>query len=616
MIATLDGFNFDMRTIGITLAFVTAFFVHIAAQAQGLDGEALYRANCEHCHESSTGRAPPRLILRQQTPENIIESLTAGSMQFEASGLSAAERTAIATYVSSRRLGESPLVQLQPNLCKHPPRRLDLSAPQWNGWGNRPENWRYQPKPGLTAANVRRLKVKWVFRYPQQGTANGQPTVIGDRVFITSEARKVYALDVGTGCTYWTFDADAGVRTAVSVGPPPAGSQAAAAVYFGDTRANVYAIDADTGAWLWQEKIDSHGSARITGAPILFERRLYVPVSSLEEVSALSERYDCCTFRGNLVALDIDGGYVKWRAYTNETSRWPYQYGKTSAGARRYGPAGGAIWSSPTLDPKRRAIYVATGNSYTDIEHEGSDAVIAFDLDTGKPRWRRQVTPNDSFLVGCNKSAPNCPTTLGPDFDFGASPILHSLSDGADILIAAQKSGVVYGIDPDNGEIVWQTRIGQGSELGGIEFGHATDERHVYAAVADHLRKNGTPNLSALDIATGKVMWTTPTPDVNCKSSGPIGCRGQSAAVTVIPGIVFSGALDGHLRAYNTTTGRIVWDFDTGIDFKPVNAETARGGAIDSGGPTIANGTMFVNSGYGKTPDSGNVLLVFTKDGK
>ena len=290
---------------------------------------------------------------------------------------------------------------------------------------------------------------------------------------------------------------------------------------------------------------------------------------------------------------------------------------KSKVGTQLYGPAGAAIWSAPTIDVKRKLVYAATGDSYTDVDIHTSDAIVAFDLDTGSLVWVSQVTPKDNFIVGC-PAAPNCPEDPGPDFDFGSAPILKNIGGGKQIIIAAQKSGIVWGLDPDQkGKVVWQTKIGAGSALGGIEWGHAADNQNTYAAVSDvAVRKDPQPGIWALKLATGEKVWSTPAPAVTCAQGQS--CQGaQSAAISVIPGAVFSGAMNGHFRAYSTKTGEIIWDFDTSKPFDTVNKVQAKGGSINGAGPTIANGMVFTNSGYGAFGGSpGNVLLAFAVNGQ
>jgi len=610
----------------LRIALLATAFVRVAgAQAvevSAVEGKAVFAARCAVCHENPGENIPPVAALKQMSNERILNAMTTGPMQVQATGLQRAEREAIANFLSPKdsRDAAANAVTLEPNNCATAAGTLDLKAPQWNGWGRTIENSHYQPKPGIRAQDVSRLKVKWSFRYPLTGRANGQPTIIGDRVFITSQAGTVYSLDARTGCTYWTFTAAGPVRTTVVVAPWKQSERARDAAYFGDGRKSVYAVNAQSGAPLWKTQVEDHSAATLTGSPIVYGDTIYVPVSSFEEGTSRNDQYQCCTFRGSVVALDRFNGRLLWKTFTVDAEPKPYR--KNSAGTQLLGPAGGAIWSAPTVDVKRHSLYVSTGNSYTDVPHDGSDAIIALDLSTGRVKWKKQLMKDDNFLVGCiTEALINCPSPSGPDFDIGTSPILHTLPNGKQVLLIGQKSAEVHALNPDNGEILWTQKVGDGGPQGGIEWGHAADERYVYAAVSDH-RKNvnvngGKPGLSAIDIRTGKIIWQTPTPNLKCEWEGEKDrCRAQTAAVTVIPGVVFSGALDGHLRAYSTKDGSIVWDFNTAIDYTPVNASIAHGGPLNGGGAAIVNGALYVNSGYGSNKNSGNVLLVFTVDGK
>lgn len=583
------------------------------------DGAKLYEQRCAVCHDNPQDRIPPKSMLARRAPEEVIAALTTGSMKTQASGLKELEIRALAVYLT----GKQPNGLIDPaqlaNRCQALAGPINLKAPSWNGWGNDYDNTRYQPKPNLKAADVPRLKVKWAFAYPAT-MAIGQPTIIGNRLYVSTDSGQVISLNAETGCAYWAISVGAPVRTAISVGPMPAGSITKFAAYFGDERASVHAVDAETGKELWKLKLDDHPVARITGSPVLYRDRLYVPVSSVEEAISRPDKYECCKFRGSMVALDAYTGKLLWKSYSIPEEPKPYK--KNSAGTQLYGPAGAAIWSAPTLDLKRGVLYVGTGNSYTDAPTGGSDAIIAFDLATGKIRWTSQVLPGDNFIMNCRQpGVGNCPKDAGPDFDFGSSPILRKLPNGKDIILAGNKGGVLFGLDPDNqGKKLWENKLGVGTALGGIEWGFTADANTVYVPVADPF---GTPDqrkpgLSAVNIATGKQLWFTPAPAVKCSWGASRCTNAQSAAASLIPGIVFSGTSDGHLRGYATSDGKIVWDFDTAAQpYNAVNGKQAKGGTIDAGGPTIANGILYVNSGYGRIIGMpGNALIAFSVDGK
>jgi polyvinyl alcohol dehydrogenase (cytochrome) len=585
----------------------------VAADATGAQ---IYEAKCAMCHDKPTGRIPPREQVAKLSTEDVIRTMTTGTMKQWAEGLTAAQISRLATHVTGKPPGSIGPATLNPNICRNPPAPINLSGPQWNGWGRDIQNSRYQPKPGLAAADVPKLKVKWAWRHPGP-MATGQPTIIDDRLFITTEVGQLFSLDTQTGCTYWQVDVGAGLRSAISVGPAPPGTPAKFVLYFGDQRSNIHAVDADSGAEIWKTRVEEHRLSRITGSLVLYRNRLYVPVSSVEEVTGGDLKYECCKFRGSLQALDAFTGKVLWKSFTVQEEPKPFK--KNSAGTQMYGPAGGAIWSAPTIDLKRKLIYVATGNSYTDVPTGQADAIMAFEMETGKLKWVNQVTPGDNFLVGCRQpGVGNCPEGPGPDYDFGSSPILHTLPNGKQLLLAGQKSGVLYALDPDHeGKIVWQVRLGSGGALGGIEWGFAADAQNVYVPMADVSGPARQPGITAMRIATGEKLWNVPAPAAKC-TWGTTRCNNsQSAAATLIPGVVFSGTVDGHLRAYSITDGKIVWDYDTAVSIATVNGGQTKGGALDGGGPTIANGILFTNSGYGRiVGQPGNLLLAFSVDGK
>jgi polyvinyl alcohol dehydrogenase (cytochrome) len=437
----------------------------------------------------------------------------------------------------------------------------------------------------LDAADVPRLKLKWAFGFPGVTRAQAQPTIMGGQLFVGSQNGKVYALDANTGCTHWVFDAGAGVRSAITIAASGHGWSA----YFGDQRGNAFAVDAVTGELRWKTHVESHRAAMVSGAPTLADGVLYVPLSSFEEASGANRNYQCCSFRGSLVALEAETGKLLWQSYTIPQQPAPVR--KNAAGVQLWGPSGASIWSSPTIDRDRHMIYATTGDSYSDPAADTSDAFLAFRMETGELVWSRQMTQGDAFTVACDGAdRTNCPEAKGPDLDFGSSPILVDLHDGRRALIAGQKSGMVHAIDPDRqGAILWQRRVGRGGVLGGVQCGSAVDQDNVYVAVSDlalHLAADGAAGaqkglygglsflldpglgggITALKLATGEVLWHTAHP----------GCSpAQAAAVTVIPGVVFSGGLDGHLRAYAAVDGQVLWDADTVRDYSTVNGIAA-----------------------------------------
>jgi polyvinyl alcohol dehydrogenase (cytochrome) len=589
------------------MRFLLLFACAAAAFAAAPDGAAVFEKNCATCHQAAEagGRVPTRAELAKLTPEQVMNALLRGKMTIQGGALSTNEIRAVSLYVSGKAFSTA-AIDPAAGRCEGNPKPFAPGAGDWNGWGVNLSNARYQPRPGLDAADVPRLKLKWAFGFPDDTQAAAQPTIVGGRIFVGSNGGTVYSLDASTGCVYWTYDAAGVVRTAISIERSPKSRRWVA--YFGDYHAWAHAVDAETGQEIWKVHVDDHPAARIVGSPTYYKDRLYVPVASSEELSGGSPTYECCTFRGNLSALDAETGKVIWKSYSVLDPPKPYR--KNSVGTQLYGPAGAGIWNSPTIDEKRQRVYVNTGNSFTSISIPTSDSILAFDLKTGSLLWSVQATAHDNWMVGCPKGA-NCPDDPGDDVDFGSSSVLRSLPGGKQVLVATQKAGVVYGFDPDHrGKILWQTRIGVGGAQGGILWGGALDDHAIYAAVSDLNKRNGTPGMYALQFDSGAKLWGTPAPE-------GAGVKAALAAVSAMPGIAFSGSWGGHLRAYSTKTGEIVWDFDAMRDFDTINHIPAHGGSFDGGGPAIADGLVVSTSGYGFVGGkAGNVLLAFSVDGK
>jgi polyvinyl alcohol dehydrogenase (cytochrome) len=596
------------RSLLVLTVLVAALFpaVH-SAFAQTSEGPRMFQQYCTTCHGAANSSAPDALKMRSMTPEAIYAALSKGP-HANLKGPTDEDKRAIIHYLADRKVGIAALVDAKNmrNQCSANPPLGDVTArPMWNGWGNGYSNARFQPAKaaGLTADQVSHLKLKWAFGFPAAEEVFGQPTVADGRVFVGVDTGAVYSLNAGTGCVYWSFQADAGVRNAISIGPVKGTNPVKYAVYFGDLKGNVYRLDAATGKLLWKVKVEDHPLARITGAPRLFEERLYVPVSSLEERAAgLILNHPCCTFRGSVVALDVNSGRQIWKTYIIPEAPKPAK--KTSQGIQQYAPAGGSVWNTPTIDVKRHALYIGTGDSYTEPAPKTTDAVMAMDLDTGKILWATQDTENDAWLVNCGPghTNENCPENVGPDYDFGSSPILQDLPNGRSILVAGQKSGMVWAHDPDReGAVVWKAQLVKKLALGMITFGGAADNQNAYFGVR-------TGGVAAIQLNTGEEKWFTPI-------EGPAtpGPRGETAAITAIPGAVFSGGWDGILRAFSTADGRQLWEYNTIREYQTVNGVPAKGGSMGAPGPTVADGMLFVGSGYvfaAGTP--GNVLLAFS----
>jgi polyvinyl alcohol dehydrogenase (cytochrome) len=624
-----------------------AFALPAQAQAPG-SGETVFNARCKSCHDPAVERAPNRAALSVLPRAQIVDALTNGVMKPMAAGLSDADKQAVAAYLTAARpqaasQARAPAAPVGVDVrCeKNPPIRATGS--DWTSVGVDPASHRFQANPGLAASDVPKLKVKWAFAM----AGGSMPTVIGDWLFITNRSGKFYALDAKTGCVRWVVEGAASRTTPMIVKSEI--SPSGWATFIGERNRTVRAFDAQTGQELWKSaQLDANPVAGITGTPIVHGDQIFVPLTSGEEGAARQATYACCSFRGSLAALDLKTGKTQWQTYMINEPLRPTR--KNSAGVQMQGPAGAAIWSAPTVDARRNLVYVATGDSYTEVETKGADAIVAMDMNTGKIRWLNQVTENDNFIVGCTDPVKpaNCPNPDGPDHDYGASPILFKLAGGKDIVLSGQKSGLVYGMDPDTGKLLWTQRVGAGSTLGGIEWGMAADGRRLYAANADtsnlideEMRPKGQsplakkadparPGLTALDPATGRILWHTPAPVAPCHYAGDRSrdrakgacLRAQSAAPSVMPGVVFSGTMDGWFRAYDAATGKIVWaDSTTARTYDTVNQVKGQpGGSIDGMGPAIAGGMVYTMSGFNGAANTGgngvNVLLAYSVDGR
>ena len=599
------------------IVFLAAFGAFPTAQAQ--DGAALFQNHCARCHDGAEGsRIPSPALLKQLAPEQIVTALEKGAMSAMGADRSRAERYALAEYLSGKRYaGVSPIPKSA--YCGRADAGFSkaAAAPSWNGWGVDTDNTRFQPAKaaGLAAGDVPKLHLKWSFGFPGATSAGGQPVVYAGRVYVGSWEGDVYSLDAKTGCIRWSLETEAGVRGAITIGHDRSGRSIA---YFGDLAANLYAVDAATGKQVWKVKLDEHPLARVTGSPTLYQGRLYVPIAAREESQVSDPGYVCCKFRGSVVALEAESGRRIWKTYSIDQLATATQ--KSKSGTQLWGPSGAAIWTTPTIDARQGVLYIGTGNSYSFPAVKTTDSIMALDLAYGAIRWVRQTTEADVWNGGCPRGDPVVCAKDAPDFDYAASPILVDLKNGKRLLLAGNKSGMIHALDPDrDGALVWERKVGRGGTSGGILWGPAVDGRTIYAALTDQVRIGGgrevDPNvggsIAAVSIADGEPLWRTPNP--SCAQRKPCSPT-QAAAVSAIPGVVFSGSNDGFLRAYSTRDGKVLWEYDTVRDFTTVNGVKAKGGSLNDGGPAVANGMVFTNAGYshhsGVIP--GNVLLAFS----
>lgn len=592
--------------------------IDLPGQERFPTGAKVYRENCAGCHDSGVNRAPQKIVLRNMSPESIRRALTTGAMKVQAAHLDEAEKDAVSQHLAGRAFSDETDIAAKPaNMCKPERAAFDYNDPApFTGWGLELGGSHAIPTEvaGLDRENVGTLKLKWAFGFPDSIQIRSQASLAGGAIYVGSQNGTVYALDRETGCVRWTHQASAEVRTTILIDPWKAGSdETAPRAYFGDLAGNAYAVDAASGELIWKKKVGRHPAAVLTAAPSLHDGTLYVPVSSQEEASAAVPGYECCTFRGSIAALDAATGEEKWRTYLVDE---PVHHDTAEDGSPRIGPSGVAAWNSPAIDAARGQLYVATGDNYSAPATELSDAILALDLETGAIRWSYQATEGDAWNVACYVQANmNCPEEEGPDFDFGAGTILTQTEDGRSLVLAGQKSGIVYAVDADTGELVWQTRVGRGGAGGGTVFGIASANGRLFVPISDlgpvDSEFEAKAGIHAVDIDSGKIAWQWLAPDT-CGERKP--CHhGTSGSVSATPELVIAGADDGHLRVFDAASGEVLWHHDTSHDFETVNGVAAHGGAISgSAAPIAHDGELIAVSGYGyasKMP--GNVLLVF-----
>jgi polyvinyl alcohol dehydrogenase (cytochrome) len=433
-----------------------------------------------------------------------------------------------------------------PSPCANAPGPVALGTAQWNGWGRDTDNSRYQPEPALRAADVSRLAFKWAYGFAGAEDA-GPPTVMDGRLFVGDSFGSVYALDARTGCSYWAFAASATVHTAITVAELAASRTMPAPKASRKRRARVNAhvdVVKPPSAVFFGDKAGALYSVDAERGSLLWKTQAD-PDPALRIVGA-----PMLYTKGLYVSLSsAPGAAAQLPGALVALDIWSGKLlWKTAVDVR----------SGPTVDAERQLLYVTT-----------QDGVVALDLADGVQRWQKRAPAAAEFLH---------------------APILRRLPGGQQILIVADRGGAVYGIDPANrGEIIWQTRLGTESAEAHIDWGAAADHRSVYLGTS-------ALGLTALDISTGKVRWNKPMP------------RSPAHAVTAIPGMLFAGSLDGHLRAYSTIGGKVVWDVDTAVQYPTRNEVPANGGAPGHGGVIVVDGMVYLNSG--------NALLAFSIDGK
>ena len=571
------------------------------------DPEEIYQTRCATCHDNPEIESPSRENIEQMGHSRLRFSLTEGKMQIYTEGMSADELNELLDH----------LVQNQEQtidsngFCRDRPISSEVVV---SHWGLDLQNTRYQPKSSIDSSNVGKLSLKWVFGIPNTNEVRSYPAVSTDTIFLPTTSNQLFAIDRDLGCIKWVYRSDAPFRTSAHL----YSLEETPVIAVGDQTTTYHLLNALTGEKIWEKSLALFRVSMATGAPAFYQNDLYVPISSFEIAVAMNPRYSCCISHGAVTKLLGSSGEQLW---LTRTVREAEKTKLNKVGTQMYGPSGAPVWTSPAIDVKRNQLYVGTGENTSSPATDKSDAILALDLDSGKIIWFFQATPDDAFNMACGRwgdGDANCPDEKGPDFDFGGSPVIVTTSSGQDLVLAGQKSGDVWALNADNGELVWHTKLSPGSALGGVHWGTAVVDDVLIVPIADPWQiKDHNPGVFGLDIATGEMLW---------EQKGTSDCEGValllqgdcarphrfSAATSAVGDIAFAGSLKGSVFAMRAKDGEIVWQYETAQEFEAVNGIQTKGGAIDNPGVAIAGSQVMVLSGYGMFGQTGgNALLMF-----
>lgn len=603
-------------------------------------GKNIFDNNCASCHDNPAMHAPSRVALGKFSKETLMIAMEFGKMQGMSAHLSKQERGLIAMYLAGTDTQSYDWVESA--MCASQAGESGEVQEFVSNWGLGNHNQRFASSElaGIDRKNVDSLTLAWSFAFPKVADMRSQPVILGDTLYIGDKAKKLYALDRHTGCIRRHADFVTGVRSSITLAKLSSGRDL---LIFADSLATVFAVDPLTFDIVWQKPAKLFDTSVITGTISYADDQLYVPISSYEVAAAGSSDYVCCTSHGGVIALNANDGAELWQWHATASATLQ---GHNSEGGELYGPSGASVWNTPAIDKARGRLYFGTGENLSHPATNTSDAIIALELETGKLAWAFQATEGDVWNAACLNNGANCPVDPGGDFDFGASVILTTDARGNDILLAGQKSGELFALNPDpatsKGEVLWRNRISDGTTNGGIHWGMAVSGQRLLAPVSDpeRTRQGYTPKpgLYALDVTTGERLWQQPV-QRNCQLADEdrplIGLQamraqkkqtleeqyacsfyyGLSSAATATPDLVFAGGLDGAMRIYDVASGELLWRRETAVPFEAGNGVAGHGGAIDVAGQVVADGWLYVLSGYsmfGQLP--GNMLLAYKVD--
>lgn len=613
-------------TAAVLLSASALMSAAAVAQQDDSAGREVYEQECATCHDGGDIRAHALETLQSMSAGAIEHALTEGVMSQQGELLSAREREAVIEYLAAedtsdawvadnmcaadqREINLEPVAMARPGVDRHFTRHLDAE------------------QAGLSTEDMEDMELVWALGFPGVSGLRAAPVIAGDTVFYSAgQTQKLLALDAASGCVKWAYDSPTPLRSSVSLGS--LGEDGPMVLVFADGRAQVHAVNAHTGESIWTVNGQAReGEGQITGSILLHEDKVFVPISASGVGAAINPRHECCEGRGAVTALDAASGEKLWRYFTMPPAEYTGEVNALEVPLR--GPSGAAIWSSPSLDAEHGQLYVTTGQNTSLPATETSDAIIAIDADTGEEQWVFQGTANDVWNMACSTSGgdhgPNCPgpeNSIMQDWDFGSSAVLAELEDGSQRLLAGQKSGHLWALNPDDGSLVWQQRVGDGSPLGGNHWGIAVDDERVYMPINDpHFPAiedyTPMPGMYAFDLSDGEPAWQFRTsPDCSGdRAEYAETCDekyGLSALPLVVDGAVITAGIDGRIYILDTEDGSVLFQHDSARPYETINRVEAEGGAIDAHSIAAGAGMVFIGSGYGSfRQPAGNVLLAF-----
>lgn len=620
---------------GLKLAglLVFAFASPISAQPdqdEDHPGIGVYQQSCAFCHDGGDARAHSLDTLRQMDADSLVYALTEGVMAAQGAALSPEARLAVVDWLAVSEEVEDPNAWYANHYCSAEQTKVSVATQGVSmsqvGVDKRASRYLSAEQAGLTLSDMEDMELAWAFGFPGVTGLRAAPVVLDDTLFYSAvNTNRLLALDVESGCVKWVYESPVPLRSSVSIGE--IGDEDRKTLVFGDARAQIHTVDAETGEGIWVVNAQADpGVGMITGAALLHDDLIIVPISASGVGAGANPRHECCTGRGAVTALDAVTGEKVWTYFTMEPADYTGEV--NSLGVKLRGPSGAPIWTTPSVDEKRGLVYVTTGEN-TSLPATGtSNAIIALDIATGEPRWVFQAIADDVWNMACSTSGgthgPNCPSeeqSILKDWDFGGSAVLVTLAEGRDLLLAGQKSGHIWAVNPDNGELVWAQRAGDGSPLGGNHWGIAVDSQRAFLPINDpHLPGlagyTPVPGMYAYNMAHGEPLWSYKvTADCEDREEMMPVCAekyGLSATPLVVDEGVISGALDGRVYIFDAADGRVVFEYDTAQEFDTLNGVEARGGSIDSHSVAAGAGMIFIGSGYASFNQvPGNVLLAF-----